>query len=62
MLKADKARLEDKMEILEAEKADLIAEQEKLRTQTMELKENERKLQELQVTFASTLESFLQCQ
>ena len=37
------------MEILEAEKAVVIAEREKLQTQTMELKENEWKLQELQV-------------
>ena len=50
-LKADKARLEGKIEILETEQADLIAEQVKLQTQTTELKENEWKLQELQVTF-----------
>ena len=51
MLKVNLSRLEDKIAILETEKADLNAEHEKVQAQTMELKENDRKLQELQVTF-----------
>lgn len=51
-LKADKARLWDKIDMLKADKAYLLAEQVKLPSQTMELKEIEWKPQELQVKFA----------
>ena len=60
VLKVDMSCLQHRIEILENENAHLIAERSKLQTQTVELKENDQKLQELQVTF--TFDSFVQCQ
>lgn len=58
LLKTDKSQLEDKIEMLETEKSDMLAECGKFETQVMGLEEKLWKLRVLQVNFAC-FESFL---